>query len=541
MLRLALFIGLLLATIASRAEEPKAPPAKTAESLGIVVSPETTIITEPLMADGLPDYEAYLLKKLSEGVTPENNAAVPLLKAVWPGRPDFGPPEDKVLEAIGLSSNNLAKQPATLSEASLTEALSKLTHANNSTDWLYRFGDDLKQLSSRPWQAEQAPEIATWLENRSEAFALLARASQCSRYYLPPGEFLNGKREFTNDLIPLDLIICARQSLEIRQMNATGEGQFQAAWADLLTQYRLSSCCRFYPCFFGEIASNGLESKALEKAATVFHHCNPTEQEALQRLQEIDKLFLSQLSVKPIEAERLFATATLVALAIAPDNFHIEYYKDYAGIEIDKPINWANELTATNLRHNAAAEILRLSNRDEQRHRLEDEISRASLQLKDLQVDEMDELSPKIRTSVLTAFNNSNFWEAFRNLLYSRDRRVAAQGIGRLSAALAAHRAKHGSYPNTLDELSPALLAELPLDAFSNKPFIYQRKPDGGYLLYSVGVNRVDDGGDSLFADIIDGEHVLGPPDYTNVGDDIVIRVPMPAFKKPLPINQPVE
>ena len=54
-------------------------------SAAIVVSKETTYITEPLGPDGLPDYEAYLLQQGSEGVTPENNAAVLIWQAMWPG------------------------------------------------------------------------------------------------------------------------------------------------------------------------------------------------------------------------------------------------------------------------------------------------------------------------------------------------------------------------------------------------------------------------------------------------------------------------
>ena len=51
---------------------------------GIVVSPETTFITGPLRADGTVDYLAALNNLSSKGVTPENNAAVLLLKAVGP-------------------------------------------------------------------------------------------------------------------------------------------------------------------------------------------------------------------------------------------------------------------------------------------------------------------------------------------------------------------------------------------------------------------------------------------------------------------------
>src|SRR4029079_2038790 len=50
----------------------------------VYVSKKTTYITEPLRRDGLPDYERYLLEQAREGITPENNAAVLLVRALWP-------------------------------------------------------------------------------------------------------------------------------------------------------------------------------------------------------------------------------------------------------------------------------------------------------------------------------------------------------------------------------------------------------------------------------------------------------------------------
>ena len=57
-------------------------------SPAIVVSPATTYITEPLTPDGLPDYEQFVLNRLREGVTPQNNAAVLLWQALGPGEVD---------------------------------------------------------------------------------------------------------------------------------------------------------------------------------------------------------------------------------------------------------------------------------------------------------------------------------------------------------------------------------------------------------------------------------------------------------------------
>ncbi|HUA66509.1 MAG TPA: hypothetical protein VME24_11715 [Alphaproteobacteria bacterium] len=54
---------------------------------------------------------------------------------------------------------------------------------------------------------------------------------------------------------------------------------------------------------------------------------------------------------------------------------------------------------------------------------------------------------------------------------------------------------KHGDYPATLDALVPKYLPAVPLDPVDGKPLRYRRKADGTFLLYSVGPNGVDDGG----------------------------------------------
>ena len=55
---------------------------------------------------------------------------------------------------------------------------------------------------------------------------------------------------------------------------------------------------------------------------------------------------------------------------------------------------------------------------------------------------------------------------------------------------------KTGSYPYSLNELITAgYLKQLPMDPWSNKPLVYKRTDDG-FMLYSVGLNFVDDSGE---------------------------------------------
>ena len=58
---------------------------RTGSRVAVTISKETTYIIEPLREDGYPDYVAALNNRMSEGVTPENNASVLLWQAIGPG------------------------------------------------------------------------------------------------------------------------------------------------------------------------------------------------------------------------------------------------------------------------------------------------------------------------------------------------------------------------------------------------------------------------------------------------------------------------
>ena len=65
-------------------------------------------------------------------------------------------------------------------------------------------------------------------------------------------------------------------------------------------------------------------------------------------------------------------------------------------------------------------------------------------------------------------------------------------------AAIAVNRCqlRHGKLPSSLEALVPEFLAAVPYDYMSAKPLCYRLKNDGSYVLYSVGLDGKDDGGD---------------------------------------------
>jgi hypothetical protein len=103
-------------------------------------------------------------------------------------------------------------------------------------------------------------------------------------------------------------------------------------------------------------------------------------------------------------------------------------------------------------------------------------------------------------------------------------RRQTEEGLAIAAFALAGYRADHHEYPKTLANLVPAYIDAIPQDPFTDGPLRYKPEQHGGqldgYLLYSVGPNGKDEGGQ-------------GPGSFNNIyisadghNDDISIRTP---------------
>ena len=91
-----------------------------------------------------------------------------------------------------------------------------------------------------------------------------------------------------------------------------------------------------------------------------------------------------------------------------------------------------------------------------------------------------------------------------------------------LQCALARYRNQHGSLPGTLDELVPDFVEGIPLDVMDGQPLRYRRTEDGGCLIWSVGPNRIDDGGKTSKS----GKQ-LRRPFYKRKGDWVSVLPPI--------------
>ena len=71
--------------------------------------------------------------------------------------------------------------------------------------------------------------------------------------------------------------------------------------------------------------------------------------------------------------------------------------------------------------------------------------------------------------------------------------------------ALKRYQLQKGKYPASLVSLAPGFVTAVPVDPVDGEPLRYRLNRDGTYLLYSVGENGVDDGGDPSLEKYVTG------------------------------------
>jgi hypothetical protein len=81
--------------------------------------------------------------------------------------------------------------------------------------------------------------------------------------------------------------------------------------------------------------------------------------------------------------------------------------------------------------------------------------------------------------------------------------------------ALERYHGKYGAYPPTLDPLAPEFVKAVPLDFMDGQPLCYRPTNNGHFLLYSVGLDCVDDNGKPPTPD--------GPRFFNNKNGNLVI------------------
>ncbi len=501
----------------------------------IRVSRETTYFTEPLAADGLPDYRAALLAMAGPAPLPEENAAAALLQVCWP----LGIDESvlpAVCDALGVtcvSPREPLRQP----------------HEDAGTNVsfeMYVVG------GFEPWAGASLPELEAWFIANQDKLDRLVAASTRPKYWLPIQSFMGDDMSMWRiswALCCCDLEAkCAFQMLKLRALWHLGAERYTEAWQDLLAIARFSRLL-----IATERGLCSIESFwAARKLQVLFEDIvmrrlisNPrVSAELLSRiLADLDALGRPSSIEAAVTAERLVMLDGLVFVARRVSQGRRERAEQIGFQSCVEPsflwrtsLDWNELLSLANADFDEYDKAIRISGHRERRGELQ--------RIDDASGGRWHEWNtwPHLPMHLCSRGYRSGFvlgsvWYdrlGFREVADRATRGLATYELLRTAAALAAWRLDHQddatAYPERLEDLVPVYLPAVPVDPFSDEPFVYERQGNG-YLLASVAENGVYDGGNNEDRSIIDGEWNIGSSAMKEIEDfDIVVRMPMPGW-----------
>ena len=474
----------------------------------ITVSKETTWVTEPLRADGTVDYFEAVNQFFGKGVTPENNACVLLYQAMGPSpSPEGSRQPDAFFRRMGvepLPENGKYFQ-------SFDSWVSKKPRAPQDINAVI----DMKTKScERPWTKAEFPLIAEWLKDNEAPLRTVTLATQRHKYFSPVvrGTFPDDPDNML--LVRMSGAQCSGEmarALASRAMCELAEGRPADAWRDLMTMHRLGRLVGQGCCLIEHKVGEMIESDAILGELQFLSVTKPTT-----KMLAVCRKQLDHLPPRSSPADKVDYTERMLCLnsvqQIASRKMDVRELHRFIVGETQSPlveklaegavlqtVDWDAVLTSVNTWHDRLAAILRKPDyRD------------GTADMKQLN-DDLKKVAGKCTGSdALLALQEKNppntqmMADALIWLLLPADQQsTVAEGCAiqrtrnlEVAFALAAHRADHGSYPDSLESLAPKYSAHIPTDLFAAQPLKYTKIVDG-YRLYSVGPNEQDEDGRS--------------------------------------------
>lgn len=464
----------------------------------LVVSPETTVLTEPLTGDGLVNYVAAVDARLAEGITPDNNAAVPLVLEVYgpetidievrqatldklgiravPPRSDyfvlledFGPPEeaepDEPPDAVPPPSARLPMG----SDDQLAEAL------------------------KAPWTADQYPAIDKWLAANRGPLDRAVAATKRDRYYWPMAT--------AEDPWMLEVLLPSlryhrnlAKALTVRAMRSAGAGDIDAATRDLLAVLDLSRHLDDQNTLIDQMVATAVHTLGVRgcQALAAGGRLSADQADALLGAVRARRPTVDVADSVDI-CERYMMLDTMQRFALGRLDFtswnSIGGSRGQAIAMKYLPINWNWILRNANDWYDRMVDAMRRSAWADCRKAMDEWQQSFDRKVKDSGGTWKIPTTKAVLDSMLAVL-----MPALDSACEVRFRLEAEHGLAETALALAAHKTRQGTYPDKLSDLGQPAGRPLPLDTFTDKPFIYKRTADG-YLLYSLGPDMTDEGG----------------------------------------------
>lgn len=358
--------------------------------------------------------------------------------------------------------------------------------------------DQLYALTTKgPWTAAQSPLAARWLDAVRNRLDIVVAGSARDRLYFPMMSEGQPATLLKVDYVYLSPMREIANALKARALLRLGAKDFDGFRRDTIALLRLGRLAAQAPTLIQKLVATGCEALALSTVQAAAGSTALTPEQCEQLANDLCDL----PAARPLSdcfkyAERFQMLDYLVMCAVhGPVQAARLMSGDGANV---KPIDtsgkdWNAALRKVNGWYDRLVEAGGKSTWAE-RSQAADAVSR-----------DLDKLESKY----------SGLFRAFmpiedRMLMillpsmgraYQTETRVAvARDEAQIALALRAYQAREGRYPEQLAALTPKYLKAVPMDRFSEQALVYRVEGGTGYVLYSVGPNGKDDGGEEMRA-----------------------------------------
>lgn len=513
----------------------------------------TTYLVEPLADDGLPNYALAIIERQRAGVTNENNCAPLFWQAIGPTSLDdesFSALCDE-LEIDRLDLPTSSYLVSITSDETIERFARWATQSDKASP--PRPGEPLSEetiesgraflesISLRPWSSQTFPSLANWLKENDAPLDMLVEASRKPHFFSPSsGESLNPDIAVAEMLLPH--VQAARdvvRSLTARAMHRLSLGQHQQAWEDVHACWRYGQLVGRQSFLVESLVSISMRQAA--RNATIAILDSPTLPKPLaKQIQAELQTLNSSVDLTAVSGfyERLFA----IDIALRHATNRLDGIDGEALGTPMPPPRFDVDLNIILQSINTYYDQLASAVGDE------DWRKRAAT-LEEIEADLARRSAAWKTKALLTPLSRSQYSQLMGDtyllltspgasyVVETAERDETGMVLVRTAAALARYRLEYGEYPGSLADLvTTDMLKQIPNDPFTGEPLAYERRTPG-YLLYSLALNRTDDGGDDGASAIVDGEWVSKADFVAPESDacDIVIRLPLPPLELPIP------
>lgn len=496
------------------------------ESIPLRIEKETTFILEPVRPDGTINYTAAVNRSASAGVTPENNAAVPLAQL-------FGPElfrevvlensyehldlmTQSYFEKLGIPiPEESAEYFQSLQDFAKADAVNSNlpTDALSLNDYINKFYDQLNQANVGLWGEDQLPELAAWVRHNGQFDPLIFEAVQREKFYSPlvipdssgstEGMLFWAVHPVHQNSRDLADYLSAKATLTANQQNIDQAIEYA------LCAHRLARQLSHSYGLIDSMVAISVDVCAFDASLALIQSGKLT----VEQLQYFRKQ-IHELAPLPVIADKVNYFERLSLL----DVFSRASVSDPQGVEVlsnIKPsqqqgdtfveflriLDWNLILSKTNERYDLLNTSMLLPTFAER--------AQAQIELEKLYEKNSEQFTPwnMIGAALRLKINDRQSISNVLGVLYielivpgfmkardAEDRGHTREKLLEIAFALEIHRQQQGAFPETLDEMEPPLDAALVQDIFTEQPLKYQ-KTETGYRLYSFGMNRTDDDG----------------------------------------------